>query len=126
MKTLEEFEKEIEEKARSLYRSSSCHCDTTLVSRFTASKSKRFVAYKMLRLYEEYSPGHDTDYCQVVVEDLLEGKERSTGMVKYHDSGGYGFGDYYSKEDYIDSILEVSDEGKVKYKTSDGLEHLLE
>jgi hypothetical protein len=32
---------------------------------------------------------------------------------------------FHSKEREICSILDVSDEGKVKYKTADGLEHIL-
>lgn len=41
-------------------------------------------------------------------------------MTKYEQAGDR----YYSKEHKIDSIISVSDSGKVVYKTADGKERL--
>ena len=128
IQTPEEFEKEEkEEKPSDRY----AHPEgmSLYKTQFISSKSKRFVAYIETETYK--SPidgfsrlcglGKDWDQNNIMVKDLETGKWDRTQPVLY--SSWFGG---YKPEIRIDRILEVSDDGKVKYKTGDGLEHILE
>lgn len=118
IRKLEEFAEKVRKEMNALYESDSFHCDTWAAGNFKESDNRKFVAYLKTRFYEDYYNQEDEEYNGIVVAELGGDSERFTGMKPYI------YRESYLEEDHIDSILDISNEGKVKYKTKDGLEHL--
>jgi hypothetical protein len=93
---------------------------------FKVSDNGVFVAYLVKRDHEEFNPSHDREYNKVIVHNRISGEERSTGLLKYLDSGATNFGkDYYSPTLHIENIVDIFDNGKVRYMTKDEVIHTL-
>ena len=124
IKTLEDIKEEIKEK----FSGSSYSDRKFLVSQIIHSKSKKLIAYKLHCHHYDYPSWKS--FCEVRVYDVQKGKDiKTTGKILLQEPTTYSkewkYDEVYSEKGQIDSILDISDEGEVKYTTVDGLEHLL-
>ena len=124
LKELKSLEKEIDDFYR---KRSSVNMSGRVLDRWDRrgnelmlSPNKRFAAYIFDRIYETWSNNSDTamDYNGVVIEDRLT--EKNTGREVYEKfASNHGMWDSAR----IKELIELSNDGKLTYKTADKKTH---
>jgi hypothetical protein len=118
MKNLEQFKEEIKRQCGFLSTKNERGCDCWKLNKFVVSPNSKFVAYFVNKIELIYRPKHEKKLNWIVVVNLETEEKRTKSSMKYYETGF----PYYNDR-RIESIIEVSDNGKVKYRTHDKKEH---
>lgn len=111
---LEKFKEEKREYYKEQSKSSDYHRDSWSSDQFIVSPNKKIVVYRVKRTYESYRPGRHQDYNWLKVKNFETGEEKDIlSLIKHFDSQS-AFSD---KDSEIKEILEVNDDGTMKYET---------
>jgi hypothetical protein len=119
MKSLEDFKTETRNNFNQNSTKNDNRCEHWKVNCFETSLDGKFVAYIVDRTEVTYKPHlHEKNTNWLVVANLETDEKRARSPIKYHETDLPHY-----KDRQIEAIIEVSNQGKVKYRTKDNRPH---